>query len=97
LRPSSSLPILVRNPHRGLYDDVSSSADSRIAVLRHLVTGEIKSEDAVYVLAYSIIMLNTDLFNPQNRTRMSFEDYRRNLRGVNAGADFSDAFLVRPL
>jgi len=28
---------------------------------------EIKSEDAVYVLAYSVIMLNTDLHNPQIR------------------------------
>jgi golgi-specific brefeldin A-resistance guanine nucleotide exchange factor 1 len=30
---------------------------------------EIKSEDAVYVLAYSVIMLNTDLHNPQIRVR----------------------------
>lgn len=30
-------------------------------------TAEIKSQDAVYVLAYSIIMLNTDLHNPQIR------------------------------
>lgn len=28
---------------------------------------EIKSEDAVYVLAYSVILLNTDLHNPQIR------------------------------
>ncbi len=28
---------------------------------------EIKSQDAVYVLAYSVIMLNTDLHNPQVR------------------------------
>ncbi|KAG8899424.1 GDP/GTP exchange factor for ARF [Tulasnella sp. 408] len=28
---------------------------------------EVKSTDAVYVLAYSVIMLNTDLYNPQNR------------------------------
>ena len=28
---------------------------------------EVKSQDAVYVLAYSIIMLNTDLHNPQIR------------------------------
>ena len=28
---------------------------------------EIKSQDAIYVLAYSIIMLNTDLHNPQIR------------------------------
>lgn len=30
---------------------------------------EIKNQDAVYVLAYSVIMLNTDLHNPQVRVR----------------------------
>ena len=35
--------------------------------LRVVVTAEIRSEDAVYVLAYSVIMLNTDLHNPQIR------------------------------
>ncbi|KAF9262202.1 Sec7-domain-containing protein [Marasmius fiardii PR-910] len=54
---------------------------------------EIKSEDAVYVLAFSIIMLNTDLHNPVVRKRMTIEDYQRNLRGVNDGHDFSAEFL----
>ncbi|KAH9997514.1 Sec7-like domain protein [Russula vinacea] len=54
---------------------------------------EIKSQDAVYVLAYSVIMLNTDLHNPQVRKRMSVEDYQRNLRGVNDGSDFSSEYL----
>ncbi|KIM57067.1 hypothetical protein SCLCIDRAFT_1219736 [Scleroderma citrinum Foug A] len=54
---------------------------------------EIKSEDAVYVLAYSVIMLNTDLHNPQIRKRMTIEDYQRNLRGVNGGDNFSPEFL----
>ncbi|KAF8078137.1 hypothetical protein FPV67DRAFT_1464319 [Lyophyllum atratum] len=54
---------------------------------------EIKSEDAVYVLAYSVIMLNTDLHNPQVRKRMTIEDYQKNLRGVNAGASFTPEFL----
>lgn len=40
-------------------------------------------------------MLNTDLYNPQNRTRMTIDDYKRNLRGVNGGSDFTEAFLVR--
>ena len=31
------------------------------------VVEEVKSQDAVYVLTYSIIMLNTDLHNPQIR------------------------------
>ncbi|EKM82858.1 hypothetical protein AGABI1DRAFT_118287 [Agaricus bisporus var. burnettii JB137-S8] len=54
---------------------------------------EIKSEDAVYVLSYSVIMLNTDLHNPQIRKRMTIEDYQKNLRGVNDGTDFSPEFL----
>lgn len=33
----------------------------------HLHIAEIKTQDAVYVLAYSIIMLNTDLHNPHIR------------------------------
>ena len=55
---------------------------------------EIKSTDATYVLAYSVIMLNTDQYNPQNRKRMTFDDYKRNLRGVNDGSDFSAEYLV---
>lgn len=31
---------------------------------------EIKSQDATYVLAYSVIMLNTDLHSPQVRVRL---------------------------
>lgn len=37
------------------------------ALLTRIHLDEIKSEDAVYVLAYSIILLNTDLHNPQIR------------------------------
>ncbi|KAJ7702369.1 hypothetical protein B0H17DRAFT_1167206 [Mycena rosella] len=54
---------------------------------------EIQNEDAVYVLAFSVILLNTDLHNPQVRKRMSFEDYSKNLRGVNNNTDFSQEFL----
>lgn len=63
--------------------------------LCRLPAAEIKSQDAVYVLAYSIIMLNTDQFSPQVRKRMAFEDYQRNIRGVNADSDFSESFVVR--
>ncbi|QRV74795.1 Sec7 guanine nucleotide exchange factor [Ceratobasidium sp. AG-Ba] len=53
----------------------------------------IKSEDAVFVLSYSVIMLNTDLHNPQNRKRMTFADYQKNLKGVNDGTDFDPDYL----
>ncbi|WVF70575.1 hypothetical protein IAT40_005367 [Kwoniella sp. CBS 6097] len=55
---------------------------------------EIADQDAVYVLAYSVIMLNTDLHNPQNRKRMTIEDYKKNLRGVNGGKDFDPDYLA---
>ncbi|KAJ6525107.1 hypothetical protein DFH09DRAFT_1264292 [Mycena vulgaris] len=54
---------------------------------------EIQNADAVYVLAFSVILLNTDLHNPQVRARMTVEDYKKNLRGVNNNTDFSPEFL----
>lgn len=55
---------------------------------------DINSEDAVYVLAYSVIMLNTDLHNPTVKRRMTVDDYRKNLRGVNDGKDFNPEYLL---
>ncbi|KAK8865894.1 hypothetical protein IAR55_001042 [Kwoniella newhampshirensis] len=55
---------------------------------------EIADQDAVHILAYSVIMLNTDQHNPQNRKRMTIEDYKKNLRGVNGGKDFDPGYLA---
>lgn len=55
----------------------------------------IASSDAVYVLAFSVIMLNTDQHNPQAaKRRMQLDDYRKNLRGVNDGQDFDQDLLA---
>ncbi|KAI9713587.1 MAG: GDP/GTP exchange factor for ARF [Bogoriella megaspora] len=55
----------------------------------------IKNNDAVYVLTYAIIMLNTDQHNPNLKAsnRMSYNDFARNLRGVNDGQDFPQEYL----
>ncbi|EKG16735.1 SEC7-like protein [Macrophomina phaseolina MS6] len=55
----------------------------------------IADRDAVYVLTYAIIMLNTDQHNPNLKTqkRMALEDFARNLRGVNGGQDFPIEYL----
>ncbi|KAJ5719445.1 hypothetical protein N7493_007900 [Penicillium malachiteum] len=55
----------------------------------------IADKDALYVLTYAIIMLNTELYNPnvKSQNRMSFPAFARNLRGVNAGGDFTEQFL----
>ncbi|KAI9821685.1 MAG: GDP/GTP exchange factor for ARF [Pycnora praestabilis] len=56
---------------------------------------DIADKDAVYVLTYAIIMLNTDQHNPNLRSqnRMSYTDFARNLRGVNGGKDFAPEYL----
>ncbi|KAK4238164.1 hypothetical protein C8A03DRAFT_33819 [Achaetomium macrosporum] len=55
----------------------------------------ITNKDAVFILTYAIIMLNTDQHNPQvkNQARMKFEDFSRNLRGQNGGEDFPPEYL----
>ncbi|KAF2083553.1 Sec7-domain-containing protein [Saccharata proteae CBS 121410] len=54
----------------------------------------IADKDAVYVLTYAIIMLNTDQHNPNlKKNRMRVEDFARNLRGVNGGQDFPQDYL----
>jgi brefeldin A-inhibited guanine nucleotide-exchange protein len=49
--------------------------------------------DTAYVLAYSVIMLNTDLHNPQIKKRMSKPDFVKNNRGINDNANLPQEFL----
>ncbi|KAJ3273314.1 guanine nucleotide exchange protein for ADP-robosylation factor [Terramyces sp. JEL0728] len=50
--------------------------------------------ETAYVLAYSVIMLNTDQYNPQVKRRMTCEDFVKNNRGINEGKDLPYEFLV---
>lgn len=52
-------------------------------------------DDAVYILCYAILMLNTDQHNPnfKNQKRMVVQDFARNLRGVNGGKDFAPEYV----
>ena len=56
---------------------------------------DVADKDAVYVLTYAIIMLNTDQHNPNvnSKARMTSTDFARNLRGVNGRNDFAPAYL----
>ncbi|CAG8979878.1 hypothetical protein HYALB_00002651 [Hymenoscyphus albidus] len=54
----------------------------------------VADQDAIYVLTYAIIMLNTDQHNPNTvKNRMKFENFARNLTTVNGGKNFDDKFL----
>ncbi|KAI5953232.1 GEA2 [Candida jiufengensis] len=52
-------------------------------------------KDSVFILSYSVIMLNTDLHNPQVKRQMLLEDYKRNLKGVYNGKDFPEWYLSK--
>jgi brefeldin A-resistance guanine nucleotide exchange factor 1 len=56
---------------------------------------DVADKDAVFVLTYAIIMLNTDQHNPnlKGEKRMTVADFARNLRGVNGGKDFAPEYL----
>lgn len=51
------------------------------------------SGDTAYVLSYSVIMLNTDQHNPQVKRRMNKEEFVRNNRGIDNGADLPKDLL----
>lgn len=55
--------------------------------------GSFKSADVAYVLAYSVIMLNTDAHNPQVKKKMTKEEFMKNNRGINDGADLPPEFM----
>ncbi|KAJ1633654.1 Sec7 domain-containing protein, partial [Pavlovales sp. CCMP2436] len=66
---------------------------------QHARTGADAAEfghaDGVYVLCYSIVLLNVDLHNPNVKKRMTPDDFVRANRGINDGADFGEGLLRR--
>mmetsp|Transcript_656 Transcript_656/g.1354 ORF Transcript_656/g.1354 Transcript_656/m.1354 type:complete len:1023 (-) Transcript_656:40-3108(-) len=53
----------------------------------------LRSADAAFVLAFSVVMLNTDLHNSSVRRKMTLEDFIRNNRGINDGEDLPRSSL----
>ncbi|XP_047319822.1 brefeldin A-inhibited guanine nucleotide-exchange protein 1-like [Impatiens glandulifera] len=51
------------------------------------------SADTAYVLAYSVIMLNTDAHNNMVKEKMTKADFIRNNRGINDGKDLPEEYL----
>lgn len=55
--------------------------------------GLFASADTAYVLAYSIIMLTTDLHSPQVKNKMTKEQYVKMNRGINDSKDLPEDYL----
>lgn len=60
------------------------------------VVARLRSPDTVFVLAFAIIMLNTDLHTPNLKPerRMKLEDFIKNLRGIDDCGDIDRDMLA---
>jgi len=61
----------------------------RFCVCNPDMAGKLNSTDSVFIMAFAIILLNTDLHTPNLKPekRMKPEDFVRNLRGIDEGSD----------
>jgi len=57
--------------------------------------GKFKNSDAAYTLAFSVIMLNTDLHNSAVEKKITLEGFIKNNQGINEGEDFTVDFLTK--
>ncbi|XP_026850148.1 IQ motif and SEC7 domain-containing protein 2-like [Drosophila persimilis] len=59
------------------------------------IVGRLRSSDTIFVLAFAIIMLNTDLHTPNLKPerRMRVEDFIKNLRGIDDCHDIDKDML----
>ncbi|XP_071036802.1 IQ motif and SEC7 domain-containing protein 1 isoform X4 [Parasteatoda tepidariorum] len=62
----------------------------------HDIASKFHNADTVFVLAFAIIMLNTDLHTPNMKAekRMKIEEFIRNLRSIDDGHDLDRDMLV---
>ncbi|XP_031560560.1 IQ motif and SEC7 domain-containing protein 1-like isoform X1 [Actinia tenebrosa] len=56
-------------------------------------TEDESAQDKILILAFAIVMLNTDLHSPNVKKRMTEADFIRNLEGVNNGQNFPEESL----
>uniref|UniRef100_A0A1Y1JQP7 SEC7 domain-containing protein n=1 Tax=Photinus pyralis TaxID=7054 RepID=A0A1Y1JQP7_PHOPY len=60
------------------------------------IVARLRSPDTIFVLAFAIIMLNTDLHTPNIKPerRMKLEDFTKNLRGIDDCGDIDSDMLA---
>ncbi|CAG9855540.1 unnamed protein product [Phyllotreta striolata] len=60
------------------------------------IVGKLRSPDTIFVLAFAIIMLNTDLHTPSIKPerRMRCDDFIKNLRGIDDCGDIDSNMLT---
>ena len=91
---------------RGLYKEISPPSEAqkvekimevfakRYIACNQMFAHSFRSADTIFVLSYAIVLLNTDLHSKSVRSkRMKKEDFVRNLKGADLGADLDAEML----
>ncbi|XP_057677963.1 IQ motif and SEC7 domain-containing protein 2 [Corythoichthys intestinalis] len=68
----------------------------RYCVCNPLLVRQFQNPDTIFILAFAIILLNTDMYSPNVKAerKMKLEDFIKNLRGVDNGQDIPRDLLV---
>uniref|UniRef100_A0A8C9V1Q6 IQ motif and Sec7 domain ArfGEF 2 n=1 Tax=Scleropages formosus TaxID=113540 RepID=A0A8C9V1Q6_SCLFO len=68
----------------------------RYCVCNPALVRQFQNPDTIFILAFAIILLNTDMYSPSVKPerKMKLEDFIKNLRGVDNGQDIPRDLLV---
>ncbi|XP_061591222.1 IQ motif and SEC7 domain-containing protein 2 isoform X2 [Cololabis saira] len=68
----------------------------RYCVCNPTLVRQFQNPDTIFILAFAIILLNTDMYSPNVKPerKMKLEDFIKNLRGVDNGQDIPRDLLV---
>ncbi|KAG5837857.1 hypothetical protein ANANG_G00217480 [Anguilla anguilla] len=68
----------------------------RYCVCNPVLVRQFQNPDTIFILAFAIILLNTDMYSPNVKAerKMKLEDFIKNLRGVDNGQDIPRELLV---
>ncbi|XP_065790074.1 IQ motif and SEC7 domain-containing protein 1 isoform X3 [Muntiacus reevesi] len=68
----------------------------RYCVCNPGVVRQFRNPDTIFILAFAIILLNTDMYSPSVKPerKMKLEDFVKNLRGVDDGEDIPREMLI---
>ncbi|XP_056628370.1 IQ motif and SEC7 domain-containing protein 1 isoform X3 [Triplophysa dalaica] len=68
----------------------------RYCVCNPALVRQFQNPDTIFILAFAIILLNTDMYSPNVKAerKMKLEDFIKNLRGVDNGQDIPRDILV---
>uniref|UniRef100_A0A8C4R5A5 SEC7 domain-containing protein n=1 Tax=Eptatretus burgeri TaxID=7764 RepID=A0A8C4R5A5_EPTBU len=68
----------------------------RYCMCNAVLLRQFRNPDTIFILAFAIILLNTDLFSPNVKAerKMKLDDFIKNLRGVDDGVDIPRDMLV---